>query len=218
LLHQSNGLATTIQFQPGNNGEIQGILEYQATIAGHQKQAASQTHQVNVGVTNNLNVFVGAQVQSCHQADGVQHVGHGTYASELTGQIVGRQQGEVQHIVCNQVSAENTGNHSQIFNQSHIGYHINVGSHHGANGAQLRGLAKQAQLLNQQLNQLIRFCKLSNQESICFHKSHQSRIILHENLSSSSGIPFEFESVKSHDKELLEYSSILTKLHVSSSI
>ncbi|HBA45249.1 TPA: hypothetical protein DEG21_00320 [Patescibacteria group bacterium] len=75
FLHQTKGCAATTQFHPGIIGEAHfaGILPI--TLDGHQKHAATQTHQVRVGVTYKRKKFVGElvhnkpQAQRVHQQD-----------------------------------------------------------------------------------------------------------------------------------------------------
>jgi hypothetical protein len=87
-----------------------------------QKQIASHTAHVIVGVTNNLILLVQSQVSvfvsSRHQA----HTGLG---------------GQTNGVAL--VIAANIGNHSVTFCQSHTGYQSTTGSPHGARGAQFTG-------------------------------------------------------------------------------
>lgn len=86
-------------------------------------------------------MFSGDQVPRYHHADGVQHVGPGTYAKGETGQTTGIQQGTYQHDICNPVSIEKMGSHVSA-DISPIGNPSTFGALPGASGAQLTGIFK----------------------------------------------------------------------------
>jgi hypothetical protein len=155
LLQLDNGIAVTIQFQPGNNGCNHGIFAYHATLAGQPKHAATPNHQVKVGVANKRKKFEGLSTPKYQPA----HVSEHHSLKGLGGHTAGQHTGQY----CNQVNAENIGIHSSIFKPSPIGVQNNVGSHPGAKGAQLRGVAIQPPQPKPQLNHCI---KLSTPASI----------------------------------------------------
>ena len=78
--HQRSGIAATTQFPPGTSGWTHIGFAFQATIAGHQKQAATPTAHVRVGVIYRRTLLVGDQVHKVPPADGAQQKGPGTKA------------------------------------------------------------------------------------------------------------------------------------------
>jgi hypothetical protein len=124
------------------------MFEYHATLAGHPKHAATQNQPVRVGVAYKRKKFDGLSTQRYQPAQVFEH--HSL--NGLIGQTAGKQYGPY-HI---QVSEENTGIHSSIFKPSQIGVQNNVGSPHGANGAQFNGVAIHQPQPNPQLNHCIK--------------------------------------------------------------
>ncbi len=76
-LHQNKGAAATIQFQPGITGLTHGIQGVYELYAG-QKQAATQTAPVRVGVINNRKLLIPLS-QNIHPA----HIGLGGHINGI---------------------------------------------------------------------------------------------------------------------------------------
>jgi len=144
-LQDNNGAALTIQFHHDARGYIHGGGFAHAILAGPPKQAANHTPPVKVGVINNLKKFVGFQVHIEPHAQFHEH--HTPFG--LIGKNTGKHPALPKFF---QVIAENTGIHSHIFKPSQIGLPNNVGSLHGAKGAQFIGLAIHHAAQNPQLN------------------------------------------------------------------
>jgi hypothetical protein len=189
LLQLANGIAVTIQFHPGNNGCNQGILEYPATLAGQPKHAATQNHHVKVGVANKRKKLEGLSIHKYQPAHVFEHHSLNGLGGQTAGQHIGQ--------YWNQVKAENIGIHSSIFKPSPIGTQNRVGSHPGAKGAQLSGVAIQPHHQNPQLNHCIKLSTPANTWSIFSSISSKldKKSLLESEESSLSGIPSLSESI-----------------------
>lgn len=188
-----SGIAATIQFHPGTIGCTHRGFPFPATLAGHPKHTAIPKPPVRVGVANTLTKLVAEFVPSLQPAP----AGHPHRPSNLfvdIGYAVGTsKQPELVYIDL-QVNAENIGTPSQTLRPSPIGFPNNVGSFHGASGAQLRGVAIHEPPQNPQLSHCISSSissDISSIASLILSRAHIKSVapLVLSIVSSLSGIP-----------------------------